>query len=323
MFFRVLIRRVLILVVFAGAQGFCECINCEDSLQLDNGFFECCDPNLSFYNINPPICWKRILHPESNILNDADPNDCFASVVSYFEAPETRWIIEVPDEGKTFVVLSSGGFDYIEDSDIKGAILSQTVFLSAGDIIFGSYFFGTKDYSPYNDYGEISFVLRDPNIYPDSVVAFSIPESRCDVETVESFRSTLEMSPETHGWIPFTYVVEPNNVGDYFIQCKVVDEIDAIYPSYYAVDNLRICKGGKPLADLNNDCDVNLEDFSIISEAWMLFCPETGMYDPNMFDPNMINSDPNIPCQLADIDKSWYVDPNDLLFLSDEWLYNK
>ncbi|MHC4855169.1 MAG: hypothetical protein ACYS72_02050, partial [Planctomycetota bacterium] len=89
-----------------------------------------------------------------------------------------------------------------------------------------------------------------------------------------------------------------------------------------AVDGLRICRGGKPQSDLNDDCNVNLIDYSILSQAWLAFCPDDSFKDPNLYDPNDWPpiTDPNIPCQLADLDNSWFVDPNDLNIMSYEWL---
>ena len=117
--------------------------------------------------------------------------------------------------------------------------------------------------------------------------------------------------------------MEPNQAGPYILQCEVVDIKDKIVTTYLAVDSLRICRGGKALSDLNDDCDVNLLDYSILSEAWMAFCPDPPFYDPNYYDPNDYPpiTDPNIPCQLADLDNSWFVDPNDLVIMSDEWLF--
>lgn len=128
----------------------------------------------------------------------------------------------------------------------------------------------------------------------------------------------------TGDWVPFEYSVEPNQVGPYYLRCEVVDFQDSAYNSYLAIDGLRICKGGRSTADLNNDCDVNLQDYSILSEAWLAFCPDSPFYDPNSYDPNdyPTPTDPNIPCQLADFDNSWFVDSNDLVFMSDQWLYN-
>jgi hypothetical protein len=104
----------------------------------------------------------------------------------------------------------------------------------------------------------------------------------------------------------------------------VTDFKDTIYNSYFAIDGLRICRGGQPIADLDWDCDVDLLDYSIISEAWLTFCPDIDINEPNFpGDPNDYPppvTDPNIPCQLADIDNNWFVDPNDLSIMSDQWL---
>jgi hypothetical protein len=252
-------------------------------------------------------------------------DDCYASLHSDFEHedPRIEWEIANPFEGDTFVLLSTGEFGNINADAVKGSKISQEVFLHAGDTILGAYFFGTTDYRPYNDYASIYLELAaDPNDFPDSLEYFLIPGAQCDVDTVGSYKSTHALAPD--GWIPFSHTVEPNQVGPYLLQCEVVDVLDLRFNSYFAIDGLRICRGGKPLSDLNDDCDVNLIDYSILSEAWLSFCPDPPFFDPNYYDPNDYPpiTDPNIPCQLADLDNSWFVDPNDLIIMSDEWLIN-
>lgn len=295
---------------------------CDGPLILDNGDLESGCSYLTEFDFLPPISWQRIPHPSSN-----RQDDCYAGLHNSFipESINTNWSIDYPYEGENFVVLSTSGFsdkdgeDRIGDSDIKGSSMSQNVFLSAGDTIRGAFFFGTVDYQPFNDWGQISLIFAgDPNDYPDSDLKFALEASYCDVEIVGNYLSTLDIQPETGGWIQFTYTVEPNQVGPYLLICEVADDGDSIINSYYAVDGLYICKGGIRPADLNSDCEVNLEDFSIISEAWLSFCPD----DPNGLDPNDFTTDPNIPCQLADINNDWYVDVNDLIFMTDDWLYN-
>jgi hypothetical protein len=298
----------------------------DDPNTLENGLFECGDPNLTEYNFNAPTYWQRFPTPGT-------VPDCYAALHSDFEPLGSRWNIAGSYQGESFVLLSTGGPDSIPSNDnlIKKACISQKVRLEEGDVIIGAYFFGTNDYLPFNDYGQISLLLAgDPNDYPNSLESFIIPSTYCDVEIVGNQQSTeprpeSEFSATTYGWVPFSHTVEPNQVGPYFLQCEVVDFQDLIVNSYYAVDGLRICRGGKPLSDLNNDCVVNLVDYSTISEAWLSFCPDPPFYDPNLYDPNDWPppvTDPNIPCQLADIDNSWFVDPNDLNIMSSEWLTN-
>lgn len=290
-----------------------------DPLMLDNGNFEEGCHELTDYNFVPPIFWERIPHPEND-----NQNDCYASLLSSLEPENARWEILAPFEGNTFVVLSTGGFERISDSSVKGATISQEIYLNAGDTIIGAYFFGTTDYVPFNDYGQIKFEINaDANDFPGSVDSFVIADSYCDVEKVGSYESTGDHEDDpnapasTLGWVKFEHIVDSNQVGPYRLICEVVDFSDKLLNSYYAVDGLRICRGGKPLSDLNDDCDVNLLDYSILSEAWLSFCPD----DPNGIDPNDI-ADPNIPCQLADIYNDGFVDMDDLGWLANDWLYN-
>jgi len=308
----------------------------DDPYTLDNGLFECGDTALTIYNFTPPIYWERKPDPDSYIFNLTVPIDCYVGLHDYFAPPSanSNWTIQYPFEGNTFAVISTGGFNTkdgqtrISDSDINGSMISQKVFLSEGDTIIGAYFFGTDDYHPYYDWGRISMHLAaaDPNDYPDSLTSYVIPGTYCDVKTVGNYLSTLDFSPETDGWIPFSHTVEPNQVGPYFLTCEVFDKGDDIVNSYYAVDGLRICRGGKPISDLNDDCNVNLLDYSIISEAWLTFCPDIPIDDPNFpgdpndFPPPVTN--PDTPCQLADIDNNWFVELCDLYIMFEEWLYH-
>jgi hypothetical protein len=336
---------LLAVIIESSGQG-CDCFEdpnnyIEDPNALDNGLFECGDPNNltpygTEYNFNPPIYWERIPHPDNTFKEE-----CFAGLYDCFEPPESesQWTISTPYEGESFVLLSTGGFKSKEDTQpreifdnqILGSSISQKVYLSAGDTILGAYFFGTVDWIPYNDYGQIRFEMAgDPNNYPNSLTSFVIPESYCDVSLVGDRQSTRE-SPgafpqTTDGWISFSYTIEPNQVGIYDLICEVVDEGDDIYNSYYALDGLRICKGGSPQGDLDQDCDVDLVDYSILSEVWMCFCPDPPIDDPNFpGDPNdfpPIPSDPNLAaqCLLSDLDDSWYVDANDLIIMTSEWM---
>jgi hypothetical protein len=292
----------------------------DDPTALDNGLLENGDPNLTTYGFTPPIVWERIPNP------DRLP-DCYASLEPNFIPPEPSvdWNIPHPYQGDTFVVLSTGGIG--GDGEIKSSIISQEVFLNAGDTILGAYYFGTTDYRPYNDYASIYLQLAgDPNDYPDSLEHFLIPDAQCSVDSIGSYKSTFDLSPDTGGWITFSHTVEPNQVGPYYLRCEVVDLLDTIYNTYFAIDGLRICRGGRSIADMDWDCDVDLIDYSIISKAWMTFCPDIPIDDPNFpGDPNDYPppvTDPNIPCQLADLDNSWFVEPNDLMIFSDQWLIN-
>ena len=91
----------------------------------------------------------------------------------------------------------------------------------------------------------------------------------------------------TEDWIPIEYEIGPNQVGSYLLRCEVKDIRDTIYNSYLAVDGLRICRNGRSVADLDGDCDVDLLDYSVISQAWLTFCPDIPIDDPNFpCDPN-------------------------------------
>lgn len=287
----------------------------DDPNTLENGLFDCRDPNLVSFGLIYPPYWEHV--PDSSVNKD-----CYVALHSQFTCNNgsgKSWSILSPFEGDYFVLLSTEDVDpndgYYGDN-IRRSRIQQQIFLGANDVISGAYFFGTRDYITsernYNDVGIIYLDTIDPNNNdPNSQIILAA----CDVKTVTSYGSTYDLSEETNGWISFSHMIEPNQVGAYYLKCQVEDSVDTIVHSYLAIDGLQICSGGMSDADLNRDCSVDLLDYSIISEAWLAFCPD----DPNGIDPNDI-SDPNLPCQLADIDNSWYVDPNDLFILSNDWL---
>jgi hypothetical protein len=306
----------------------------DDPNTLDNGLFECGDANLTVYNFTPPFFWERMPHPDSEIWDNPDPNDCYAALHSYFEPPpesQVQWSIDNPYSGSSFVLLHTGhpdpeksitGYNADASRKIKGSMISQKVVLDEGDTIQGAYFFGTSDWidgdqtDSYNDCASIHLEPVDLGNEPNDSIIIAV----CDVNTVGDYKSTLGLSPETGGWIRFSHTVEdPNYAGSYFLRCKVNDEYDEVYDSYFAIDGLRICRGGQSVADLDWDCDVDLTDYSILSKAWLSFCPGPS-YDPN--DPNSPPvADPNFINYEADLDNSWYVDANDLVIMSDQWLF--
>ena len=355
---RAVFSGLLLLFIAAFTQAGFDCVYFDDPNDyiddpntLENARFECGDPNLTEFDFTPPTFWERI--PVSDPYHPL--SDCYASLIYRPEEPNVpaftplnefgfvaNWYISAPYEGDSFVLLSTDlwpntdeypkpHYDYLKSSTIQ-----QQVSLEEGDTIMGAYFFGTVDYRSYYDFAEINLEPSDPNISdPNSIISLV----HVVIGDVNDFQSTLELSPETGGWLTFSYTIEPNQVGNYFIKCKVEDNIDRVYDSFLGIDNFRICRGGKPVADLDWDCDVDLVDFAVISEAWLAFCPDDpnfidpNMNDPNVIDPNVIDPnvidpnviypiyDPNVPCQLADIDNSWYVDVNDLRIFSDEWLF--
>jgi hypothetical protein len=152
---RSIILGVLLIQCAVFAQFFSDCPPFSDSndyindpYELENGLFECGDPNLTEYEFIPPIYWERIPHPD-NINQD----DCYTGLHEEFTCltRDGEWHIPHPYNGNFFVVLSTGGDGgTLLDKEVKGSSIAQNVFLSLGDAIIGAYFFGTKDYLPYN-----------------------------------------------------------------------------------------------------------------------------------------------------------------------------
>ena len=279
-----------------------------DDPNMQNGLFECGDVNLTAYGFEPPTYWERIPHPDND-----NQDDCYASLhYSSFIPEGVRWEIDRPFEGESFVVLSSGGFGNVNANTVQGARISQEIFLNDGDTILGAYFFGTEDYSPFIDRASIYIQPVDNNDPNERIVL-----AYCDVDIVGDYLSTHGHADSiSGGWVPFSYtIIDANQVGSYYLECEVVDTDDKKVTSYLAVDGWRICRGEKPISDINHDCAVDLTDYSFFSSAWLTFCPD----DTTGIDPNTI-SDPNVPCQLSDFDNNGYVDTGDLFTMSDQWL---
>ena len=59
-----------------------------DPNSLDNGLFECGDPNLTEYDFIPPFYWERVPYPESS-----NQDDCYVSLHSSFasDVPRVGW----------------------------------------------------------------------------------------------------------------------------------------------------------------------------------------------------------------------------------------
>jgi len=344
---RVIYYILVILLCTVRTQASLDYVMCEnpngyidDPNILENALFEYGDPNLTNYDIIPPTYWERIPFPESTI-EDGNDLEAFASIFYRPNDPNkhsfdpklengdpANWYIANPYEGNSFVLLKTDLWPNTNEypkphiDNLKSSTIRQKVFLGEGDTILGAYFFGTVDYRHFLDAGSIWLEPVDPNSDPNQPI--SLVYIDIEVSDVNDFESTLELSPETGGWLTFSHTIEPNQVGMYYFNCSVEDDIDLVYDSYFAVDGLRICRQGIPAADFDWDCDVDLVDFSFISEAWLAFCPDDpNVLDPNIIDPNLLNrlvTDPNIPCQLTDIDNNWFVDSNDLAIFSEDWL---
>ena len=127
-----------------------------DGPNMQNGLFECGDAGLIKQgfeppqDFEPPIYWKREPIPGSLpdgyaklVFRFPDPN-----IPSFVPQPEreenigkVHWSIPGPYEGDSFVLLSTGDLDPFVDSDVRGSVLSQEVYLSGGDTVLGAYFY--------------------------------------------------------------------------------------------------------------------------------------------------------------------------------------
>jgi len=278
------------------------------------GLWTITDPNTSDPNVHDPNL------PDPNVamynvdLQPIDPNtdNLLSQTIPFVPQANYRVSIDVLtgefDSGSDAFVVTLGNETHTMPA-YANTTISQLFTPTSGDTLTIS----------WNNEGTINI----DNVSVRCTDPYPVDEFEIVFETLGTEPNNIPAYGSTDGWVEFEYVIdEPGKVGPYLLQCEVVDFRDAVVNTYLAIDGFRICRGGKPLSDLNDDCNVNLIDYSILSEAWLSFCPDPPFYDPNFYDPNDWPpiSDPNIPCQLADLDNSWFVDPNDLDIMSYEWL---
>ena len=259
--------------------------------QLLNGGFEIPDPNRATQWFTPPLHWDSFNF--AGIRSEYIPEPEYGQVVT--------WTIPAPYEGHSFLLLSTGDVEGPGSDPLTVfSSLEQAITVCPGNVLYGSYFFGTCDYRPYNDTGLIKLIPVDPNDGLRPILLVSI-----SVDDLGNFQST-------DGWQHFSYMFSDANCGQYYIYCEVRDILDSRYQSYLALDNFRICQGAPAYGDLNSDCDVDYDDLAILGRSWLADCN----------DPNVI-ADPNIPCQLLIPDPNTLgniIEIEHLMLLSENWL---
>lgn len=271
--------------------------------QPDNGSFEIPDearPN-RYYDPNrfPPLNWDWL--DSSTNKNYVGLHTQFIPKADYGQS--ITWTIPCTVDGSTFVLLSTGdalGPGPDSDRYTEYSSIEQIVHICPGDVLYGSYFFGTCDYKPYSDTAMVEATPVDPNSGGQYVLLVSV-----SVDKLGNFMST-------DGWQHFQYAFSGETCCDYLLHCEVRDMLDRSYQSYLALDNFRICRGELGFGDLNRDCSIDYNDFSILSQAWLADCN----------DPNVLN-DPNIPCNLVIQDPNVsdnFIDTKQLTQMSEHWL---
>jgi hypothetical protein len=282
--------------------------------QIQNGDFELGDPNADpnvLQYFTPPADWVVASYPppfyaalHSSFVPVYDPN----REATEPNLADLNWIGPEPFEGSLYLLLSTGSMNIWPDNLIMRSEARQFLgFVPGNSVIRGAYFFGTTDYRPFNDMGIIQLIPYLDPCTPDPNGPFIL--ASCSVDDVGDYQCT-------DGWQTFSYTLDASEGKYYEMVLSVEDGSDSIFESYFAVDGLSICGPGVVMGDINGDCFVDLLDFSILSQYWLLPCVE----------PN-IPPDPNLPeyyfyptCLLADLDESLIVEPNDLELMSQNWL---
>jgi len=252
--------------------------------QIHNGGFEVYEPNTP-PGINSPVGWmcENYATVDCNFIPDPNPRE--GESINW----ETDWLES--SEGHSFLILSTGD---IRPEPCQSKVWQRASF-AAGQKLYGSYFFGTYDYTPYDDFGQIK--LTEPNNHED-ISAIILAE--IDVSDVSSYGSM-------EGWDTFSHIFTAEDAGEYDLVLIIKDVRDCSFNSYFMVDGIDVCWVPEH-GDINTDCHVNLEDFSFLAHDWL-------MYDPNYA------TDPNFAIEFdTDLDGTGFVDVNDLYIMSDYWL---
>lgn len=268
----------------------------------NNGRFELFDVNGPYgtYGFNTPTGWY------------CDAN--YAAVVDKLTPRDYRWKLQtdlLPFDGNHFLLLSTGTENILR-YEPNNAKIWQTISVNAGDKLTGVYFFGTRDYSSFLDWGEIKLTpLADSNLHELSIVYVT-------VEDVGSFGSNDAGSMS--GWKRFEYTFNADEAGIYKLTIRACDYHDAVYDTFFAVDGLVLCHNPAQAGDFSCDCTVNFEDFAFLAADWLCNCKDPNIFNDPQSDPNLYN-DPNSNCLLGtDLSNDGPVDANDLMILSENWL---
>jgi len=214
----------------------------------------------------------------------------FASVVESFMPDNEHYLqywattLVCPVDQKRFVLLSTANtFGKTEYSS-----LTQTITIEPGERLSGSYFFGTYDYMPWNDYATITLIPQEGLPLPEITLV------HIDVQTVGDYKSTA-------GWRSFEHFFDSQNAGIYDLVLLVANFGDFEFPSFLAVDNINLCTPPEH-GNINGDCVVDFTDFAVLAENWLQPCSYPYW------------------CNKADLDHSQTVDQNDLQGIARHWL---
>ena len=248
----------------------------------NGGFEEFYEPNETL-GFSPPVGWghENYTAVDCNFVPDPYPRP----------GGSQHWKIDVlePSEGERFLILSTA---HVTPGPAK---VWQEVSFYAGQKLYGVYFFGTYDYPNYLDIGRVE--LTEPNNH-DNILISIVSVGVADVLQFGSME----------GWKTFEHVFTED--GTYDLVLSVDDVGDEAYDSFFMVDGIDVCWAPE-YGDVNMDCHVNLEDFGLFANDWLL-------YDPNYTsDPNFIAENEN-----TDIDGSHFRDENDLFLMSEYWLHD-
>lgn len=285
---------VLLLSALCISSAFCD---------PNNGSFELFDYNeTTSSRFNSPINDPNGWHTEN-----------FVTVIPVFPdnlpGSKSNWNMNTalglhPFDGNSLLVLSTG------DTSINYSKAWQSITINEGDKITGVYFFGACDYRPWSDWATIKLVSHNnPSI--------EIPIVYTDIDLLGDYGSF-------GGWQRFEYIFKADEAGEYDLVLLVNDKNDYQLESYLAVDKIVICRNhpGNPppeKGDLNCDCTVNFEDFTMFANDWQYDCNNPIMYNDDQSRPQYY--DPNCNCLLGtDVNGDGPVDFADVIILSENWL---
>jgi hypothetical protein len=159
--------------------------------------------------------------------------ESFAGVFSTFKpsvhySQPVEWEIASPYEGDNFIVLSTGDMGQDSDREYAYATIWQEAIFNPGDTLSFAWFFGTTDYTPYNDWASAKLIPVDP---ADNLAEINLMQ--VSVNEIGSFLCT-------DGWQVTEFSFDETNAGRYNLAFKVQEVGDLIYETYFAVDAITV-----------------------------------------------------------------------------------
>jgi hypothetical protein len=217
--------------------------------EILNGSFEQVDSNDS----NLPVFWQI---DRGGVLPEIRRS------YSTLEEPykSNNEVNLMPMDGQHFLLLRSDNAGRRPLIDSNYSQISQNITVTAGERLSGAYFFSTGDYIPYYDTGTIKLV---PDSGSNSANLHEILLAEKSVSDVGNYQTMLN-------WETFVHDFNDAEAGNYTLILQITDAFDRLFTSHLAVDALKLCY--MPSGDINSDCRVDVNDLQPLMTQWLNSC---------------------------------------------------